>query len=253
MKPAFQMNLIFLALIASASVEAQASEWDFQLEPYLMTSSIKGDAGVGKLPQSDVDVGFDAIWENLESAAMLHFEAHHESGWGMAFDYGYMDLGKKVKNDVGTLNTEVRQGVFEGMAMYRTQFEHGTLDYFGGVRWWDNDLELELSSQAYPDAAFYRDTKADWVDLVVGARWIGKINEEWNYLAQLDVGGFGAESDFTSSTQMGVQYKMTESMTLDLKYKATWVDYAGGTQGETDYFQYDTVTKGAVVGLIVDF
>jgi hypothetical protein len=42
-------------------------------------------------------------------------------------------------------------------------------------------------------------------------------------------------------------------MTLDLKYKATWVDYDEGQQGQVDYFAYDTVTHGVVIGLMFKF
>ena len=35
-----------------------------------------------------------------------------------------------------------------------------------------------------------------------------------------------------------------------MQYKATVVDYEGGTKGEPGYLAYDTVTHGPMLGLI---
>jgi len=68
-----------------------------------------------------------------------------------------------------------------------------------------------------------------------------------------DIGGIGMESKFTSNIDVGLQYKMTDLMTLDIKYKATCVNYESGKSGQVDHFQYDTVTHGPIIGLIFNF
>lgn len=236
------------------STKTLADEWKYQLEPYVMITSIKGEASIGRITGAEVDVDFDTILDNLESAAMLHFEAHHVSGWGLAFDYGYMDLGGKIRNNNGSYaNVEVRQGVLEALGVYRQKLSNGTLDYFAGIRWWDNDLEVDIQISALPGDGLKREVKAGWVDPVVGVRWLSDINKNWTFQAQADVGGFGVESEFTSSIAAGVQYKMSDSMTLNMKYKGTWVDFEEGEAGDKDYFQYDTITHGPVIGLIFNF
>ena len=43
-------------------------------------------------------------------------------------------------------------------------------------------------------------------------------------------------------------------MTLDMKYKASWVDYENDTAtGEVGYFQHDTITHGPILGLAFNF
>ncbi|MEY8213010.1 MAG: hypothetical protein RPR97_00865, partial [Colwellia sp.] len=164
-----------------------------------MASTIEGDAGIGRVTGADVDVNFDTILENLEFGAMLHFEAHHESGWGLTIDYGFMDLGGKVSNDNGSYaNVEIRQGVLEALGIYRHKLSNGTLDYFAGIRWWDNDLEVDIQISALPGDGLKREVKADWVDPIIGVRWLSEISKKWTFQAQVDVGGFGVESEFTS-------------------------------------------------------
>jgi hypothetical protein len=49
--------------------------------PYFWFLSIDGDLTV-KGQESDVDVGFDKIWDELNIAAMLEFEAR-KGRWGL--------------------------------------------------------------------------------------------------------------------------------------------------------------------------
>jgi hypothetical protein len=254
MKKTFKLSLISIMAASVYSVSLSAQEWTYQLEPYLMVTSIEGNASIGRATGVDVDVDFGTILDNLESAAMVHLEAHHNSGWGVALDYGYMDLGSKKSNENdSSANAEVRQGVLELLALYRNKLANGYVDYFAGIRWWDNNIGLSITTSALPGDGFIREVKSDWVDPVVGIRWMRNINQDWTFIAQADVGGFGIESDFTSSVQTGVQYKISDLMVLNVKYKATWVDFEEGGKGGSEYFQYNTVTHGSVIGLIFNF
>jgi hypothetical protein len=251
MKDKIKLGLLLLATTAYSS-GVYASEWNYQLEPYLMVTSIKGDATIGRTNQTNVDIDFGTILDNLDAAAMLHFEAHHNSGWGVMFDYGFMDLsGNKVSANGNSVDVGVRQGVLELQALYRNKLSNGYLDYFAGVRWWDNNIDVALKLS--PVIGVEKEIEADWVDPVIGARWLRDLNDKWTFLAQVDVGGFGITSDFTSSVQSGLLYKINDFMTVDLKYKATWVDYEEGSTGKDGYFQYDTITHGTVIGLAFNF
>lgn len=248
------LSSLLLSAIGAYSLGVSAQEWNYQLEPYLMVTSIKGDATIGRINADDVDVDFGTILDNLDAAAMVHFEAHHNSGWGVVFDYGFMDLGGNKKNVNGSsADVGIRQGVLELQALYRNKLSNGSLDYFAGVRWWDNDIDVDLNFSALPGDGLVKNVKSDWLDPVIGVRWIRNIDDKWTFLAQADIGGFGISSDFTSSVQSGVMYRINELMTVDLKYKATWVDFEEGNTGQQDYFQYDTVTHGAVIGLAFNF
>ena len=251
-------NKVLLSLLLSAmgtySTVVSADEWSYQLEPYLMVTSINGDATIGRTNEADVDVDFGTILDNLDAAAMVHFEAHHNSGWGVVFDYGFMDLGGDKTNTNGnSTDVSIRQGVLELQALYRNKLSDGFLDYFAGVRWWDNDIDVTLDFAIRPENNFKKEVEADWIDPVIGVRWIRNIDDKWTFLAQADVGGFGLGSDFTSSVQSGVMYNISDLMTLDLKYKATWVDYEEGSAGQQGYFRYDTITHGTVIGLAFNF
>jgi hypothetical protein len=230
-------------------------DWSYEIEPYVLFSSIEGDASIGRAVGADVDVNFDTILDNLDAGGMLHFEAHHNSGWGYVLDYGFMDLGSDVSGPRGgVVDASVRQGVFKALAVRRYQLSDSRLDYTVGVaRWWDNDIDVTVDLAVLP-GTLDLEVEEDWVDLVLGVRWLNNLNQDWKFLLQGDLGGFGQESGFTTSMQVGALYQLNDEWVLDLKYKATWVDYENEeSKGQPGYFAYDTVTHGPLVGIIYKF
>jgi len=256
-------SLIFLSLIASMvnaggnimevttvveeSKMEESSKWSYELEPYLMFTKIQGDASLGRIDLNDIEVPFKTIWDNLELGAMAHFEGHHDSGWGFTVDYGFMDLGKQHTGILnGLTEAGVRQSVLEIMGLYRQTLDvDSSIDYMAGIRRWDN--KIEVTHTLLNPIEFER--KVSWIDAVVGARYNHKLNENWGFYMTGSLGGAGFESDYTASVGTGVKYALSESMELDLQYKATWVDYEEGTVGTSGYFKYDTVTHGPIIGL----
>jgi len=230
-----------------------AKDWSFQIEPYVMGTTIEGDASIGRVTGADVDVDFGDILEVLDIAAMAHFEAHHTSGWGVVLDYGFMVLRDDLAGPRdGVVGAKLRQGVLEALLVRRVQSGGGQLDFLAGMRWWDNDIDVTVDPSALPGTAIF-EVEEDWVDLVVGARWAKPLNDSWTFQLRGDLGGLGLESDFTASVSTGVHYQLNKLVTLDLLYKATWVDFEAGTAGQAGYFAYDTVTHGPILGCIFNF
>jgi hypothetical protein len=56
-----------------APIPSFAQGWSYQFEPYIMVTSIKGDAGVGRVEGIDIDVDMSDILEVLEMAFVGHF------------------------------------------------------------------------------------------------------------------------------------------------------------------------------------
>jgi len=250
------INKILLSALAAGSLAlaanpANADEWSFKIEPYILGVTIDGDAGIGRVTGADVDVEFGDILDSLDLGGFLGFEARHESGWGVALDYAFMDLsGDRTSPRGGVLEGDVFQGVFEALLVKGTESGDAQLDYFAGVRWWNNEVDVVIDPVLLPGTAS-RSVDEDWVDLVIGARWINPISEKWSFLLKGDVGGGGA--DFTYAGDIGFRYRFGESTELDLRYKALAVDYETGTPGQPGYFMYDTITHGPIIGLVFNF
>jgi len=246
-----RFSALAAGILALAANPANADNWSFQIEPYLLGVTIDGDAGIGRLTGVDVDVNTSDIFDNLDLAFMVHFEAQHANGWGMMVDYAFMDLSKDVTGPRGgVLDADLFQGVFEAMLMKGVGSGDAQLDLFAGVRWWDNEVEVLIDPVLLPGTAS-RKVEEDWVDLVVGARWINPISEKWSLMLKGDIGGGGA--DFTWLAHAGFRWRFGKTTELDMSYKALAVDYETGIPGQPGYFMYDTITHGPVIGLVFNF
>jgi hypothetical protein len=221
----------------------EVSAWNFELSPYLAMSNVSGNSGV-VTSAAPFELHFDDILKTLEFGVAAHFEAHHNSGWGLWIDYNYASLGGT--GDAGILTLDVKQSVFEGYGMYRQTLENGTFDYMAGIRRWNLKMDATLAGR--PNL---NDTNNDWVDFVVGARWTTNLSENWKFYVRGDIGA--GESDFTATAATGVKYVINEWLDIDLQYKALWVDYETGTLGTLNYLRYDTLTQGPIIGLNFKF
>ena len=235
----------FLIMLVFPALSLAADKWEFIIAPYALVPYIDGDTSVGRVEGAELDVGPKDIIENLDLGAMIQLEAHHESGYGISLAYNFMDLGGGATDPSGmvSLDADIYQGILEGYGIYRVNTDRGPLDFYGGVRWWDMDVEIKINSSQVVD------NNADWVDPVVGLRWMPQIADNWHLILKGDIGGFGAASDFTWNLQGGIIWDATDYLSLVFQYRALSVDYSTGTVGTPDRFAYDTITHGPLFGL----
>jgi len=249
-------RLLLVPIIASsflhAEEEVKPSSWSYDIQLYMLAVWIKGDSQLGRLPQADVDVTPSDIFSNLNMGGMAHIEAHQRKGFGVWFDYAFMDLGidSETGNGLVEAQTGVYQGILEAFATYRVPLKVGTIDYFGGVRWWHNNFELDLN---FANQNLSDSKTIDWYDPIIGVRWIYPISEDWNFKARGDIGGFSIGSKFTSAVELGAMYDITESWQVDVRFKSLWVDYEEGTEGTRGRFTYKTVNYGPIIGITYRF
>ena len=144
-----------------------------------MGSNINGDAGIGRVAGVDVSVDTSDILEDLELGAMVHGEALNANGLGVMVDYAFMRLGDDLAGPLGGVtNVTVRQGVLEAFAFQRQQRGDDYYDLYAGVRWWDNDMDVNVSTVVLPGSPT-ANVEEDWVDPVIGGRYLRPVNERW--------------------------------------------------------------------------
>ncbi len=243
------ITVVLAVFAASAAFAGDEQTWTFEIEPYLLGANIQGDSSIGGLSDVPIDIDFRKILETLDAGGMLHFEMRHRSGWGLWLDYGLMDLKQDRSGpaDILVAGGGVRQVVFEACAQYRRRLGGGTIDYFGGVRWWDNDYHFTITVPNLDPVRWSR--SEDWIDPVIGVRWIHPLGEHWDIRLRGDIAGFGVGSDFSSALSIGTFWTISRVVQLDFTFKALWVDYETGSRGDSDYFTYDTVTFGPILGV----
>lgn len=248
-----QMALV-VGLGCLSDLAAASENWEFMVEPYMLATSIGGDAAIGRVGEVDVDVDFDTILDNLDAALLVHAEAVHNSGWGIWFDYGLMDLKGDTRTvRDGRLDVRVKQAVTELAAIYRIPLDPNgeSWDIIFGARHWENELRLKVAPPAGPVDQFTLRTEPGWTDAFVGGRYRTPLNEDWSFYVYGDIGA--GEADFTGAARLGVEYAFNNTWEIDLAYKGLWVDYEEGRQRQAGHFIYDTLTHGPIVGLKIHF
>jgi len=66
------------------------SPWEFRLQPYAWLTAIDGSTGPERFT-ADIDAGFDDVFDVLDMAAALQFEARR-GRWGFIADAFYAEL-----------------------------------------------------------------------------------------------------------------------------------------------------------------
>ncbi|MGF1688167.1 hypothetical protein L4C36_15980 [Photobacterium japonica] len=248
-----------LASLLLASVTAHAEDvpsqhppqWQHSLEIYALALNIRGDSTIGNI-STDIDIDPAFIMDHLDMGAMLRLEGIYQGRWGYYIDYSFMDLSGDTDavfdTDLNLLkgDVDIRQGVLEAKGFKRYHYHFGSIDYMAGIRWWDNDIDAKL----FTAGGVINKSKSldeNWVDYLVGVRWINQLNKDWRFHASLDI-GLSKDTNFTSSLLTGVYYQMNQWSELNIAYKSTWVDY-----DNADNFAYNTASQGFLAGVIFHF
>ncbi len=251
----FLVTILMVLPVTLASAENTKTDknWEFLITPYAMLANINGDASVGRTNGGDVDVSTSDILDNLELAAMIRLEGIYKQKWGLAFDYGFMDLEKESSGPLnGVITAGTRQTIIEIFGFRRVPADFGKFDIYAGARRWRNKVHLVLDPSFWPGAVSTT-VNESWWDGFVGARAFFDVAPKWTFLLRGDIGGLGLSSDFTAFGLAGIMYHITDTISLDIEYNALWVDYETGTANTKGHFAYDTVTHGPVIGMVFKF
>lgn len=224
--------------------------WEFRITPYAWLTAIDGTTGPIGFP-ADIDAGFDDVFDVLEMAAALQFEAR-TGRWGFMADVFYAELGNSGVLP-GPLQTNVdvsfEQFLGEFVVFYRVaESEQNFVDLYAGVR--HNSLSIDLlatSTGTLLPIGATRSADKSWTDPIIGVRSQWEINDSWYLAAKGDIGGFGVDSDFTWNIQGSVGYRFNDTVSLEVGYRYFDTDYSGGG------FSYDVAQSGALIGLNFTF
>lgn len=225
----------------------ETEKWKFNLVPfYLWAMGMNGGATIGE-DVSQIDVDFDEITDNLEAVFIVHFEGMHESNFGFLTDLNYVGLGGSQSLPGNTtLDVDMDMTIAEFSGLYRIQSEEDAFDLIAGVRYVKIDMGLNITSGT-PINGLNLSPQIDWMDPLIGARWMRDINEEWSLLVRGDIGGFGVSSDFTWQALGLVEWKPYEHTSFIAGYRVLDLDYEEGSGAK--YFRYDVRSQGPLVGV----
>lgn len=198
---------------------AEAGGWSFRLTPYLWLPGIKGTSGAEGGAQSDIDLGFGSLIDNVDLAFMGSFEAR-KSRWSIVADVVYVQASAESSASVpvpitplSPLSVNVDADV-EAMAALLSLLgsynirdtDEGRLDVIAGARYFDVEFAFGLGINAGKVAASTDVSPSmSGVDGVIGVKGHFALSSKWYlpYYAEVGTG----KSDFTWQALTGFGYR----------------------------------------------
>ena len=249
---AFSALILGTSLSNQAFAETDNDTWT-EVGGYLLAVSIDGDTTMSNV-ETDLDVSFGDILENLDLAAMAFVE-HRRGKWSFMMDGLFMDLSSDstiASNGTLQVNTDadVFQGMVAGFVGYRffdKDYDQGNLgiDVLGGVRYNDVDVELDVNASALGlTTAASRKSGDEWLDAVVGLRGQYTHNNGWGASGWVDIG----EGEDSSSYQIAgfVNYSFENNIRAYGGYRLYAMDYEDGAGAS--HFAIDADYAGPMIG-----
>ncbi len=242
--------LLFISVsCASSSTFAKeaehGSDWSFDLAPfYFWGVNISGDQSIGPV-SNPLTVEFSDIFDNLDAAFIVHFEGVYKSKWGFLVDVNYLDLENKesLANSL-TRKIDLDLTLSEVSAYHRWILNEHKLDFILGLRY--TSVNNKIGILGGPNLI---DGTQDWLDPLVGGRWIWGFADNWSLIVRGDVGGFQVGSNFSWQTVGIVEWQPFKYASFLAGYRAIGMDYEDGNIRDRNYFNFDATLHGPVIGL----
>lgn len=238
--------LLLLFLVPGVSA-AQEGEW--LVAPYIWASDVSWDLAAG--PAGGID--FDGIVDKLDGAGLIRIE-YVRNKLGFTLDYISMSLsdGRGFTTPgplpIGiNVRAEVDLKVLEVGAFYRPSASDSGVDYLIGIRDTDNDATLLVTPTNAPTERI--DTNAGFTDVFLGARYLHRINDSWDFSARGDY-GFG-DSDGTLNLIAGVGWRSSGVFGMSLLYRHMEMEFDQTVDGEAATSELDM--SGPMLGFLFRF
>ena len=240
--------VVLVLAVSGMAPPSRAAGWDYDLALYLWALGMDGSATVRGV-ESDIDLSFSDILEDLEMAFATHFEANkRESSWGWFFDLFYSSLGNNLERPQGEF--DMNMAYVEAAGTYKTGRDFQLL---AGVRYVTMDLELNFDPRVPLPPMIPTRVEGDqsWADLMLGGQLKKDIGKRWRFWGRADLAGFGLTdgTDLTWNLVLMGQVKVARRIGLILGYRWFEIDY----ENKDDAFGFDVRQAGPVLALNYSF
>jgi hypothetical protein len=224
--------------ITATPASAQSQEWSGQVTLYGWGAGVTGDfTPFTGAPTLSFDKSLSEILEDLDAAFfatalvrrgdfVLFGDLTHTS----SSRAGLVPPGAPASGELTIRSLTLAAG---------RRFDTGGgshVDLLGGFRAWSLDGRVSV-----PLAGIDIAPGSDFVDPIIAMRGSAPISDRWSLLGYIDVGGFGAGSDFTWQAAVTANYQATDNLYLSFGWRHLYLDYSDN----------GTLFEGAMTGPVI--
>ena len=246
----FKIGLFFLATavimaITMPTTAVADDDWDFLIAPfYLWALDINGTQGFGT-GAIDLDMKFEDIYPDLETIFTVHFEGVKDQKWGFIVDLSFVDIASTEVVGPATVKSGMTAPVYELDGIYRLGEDRHLIDLLLGLRYYKVENSAAFTGGPSPPAGLSFDKSFDWVDGVVGARYLWNFSPKWHLILRGDVATGGSDLALNGSALF--QWQPWEVVGFLGGYRVMDIDYEDGSGA--DRIVYDIQQAGPILAV----
>jgi hypothetical protein len=244
-----KIGLAFLVLGMLTPVTALAQQANWLVAPYIWASDVGWDIS----SRGSGNVAFSDLVDKIDGAGIIRVEYVQEA-FGLTFDYVGMSLsdGRRITTPgPGEIDIDIRAGVdmtvFEGGVFWRPSRTDSGVDVLAGLRNVDVDSNLIVTPGDTQPQRF--DTDSSFTDVYIGARYLHRLTEAWDFSIRGDY-GFGG-SDGALNVVAGVGWRSRGTFGMTLAYRHFTFDVDKRIEGEPATNEFDFT--GPALGFLFRF
>jgi opacity protein-like surface antigen len=234
--------IIVGCLLSGFLTTASAAEkrgWETSITPYFWAINMEGDVGIDNIGTVPIDVDFDDVTDNLESAFALAIEVRKDNRWIFLVDGQYLGLGTEETSSLGVTKEIDLDGYMLGAFVGYRMGTEVFFDILAGARFVKQEVEINIPQLGS------RSRSENWADALGGLRIIVPFTQQ---IGVSCVGLVGAgDSNLTWEVLPLVYWNITEHIGLKAGYRYLSYDF------DKDEFIYDVDTDGFIAGVTVKF
>jgi hypothetical protein len=239
------------------------SEWRFIAQSHWwLPLRIKGDVTSGTT-STNLDITLSDIFDDLKMVVEGGFELSKDE-WSFLVWGVYFNIATDVDTDVsgvGNFDTAIdfKATIVDMAGAYRVadwpmgDSETATwgLDLLAGIMVWDVEVDIHERGPLGFDPMVVEDD--NWVDPIIGGRFVFNFSEELNASLRGEVGGFdiGSGSTLTWNITVMAEYKLASNVGLALGFRYLDLDWSKGS-GDSK-LEYDLAIYGPIIGVSIHF
>ena len=241
------LALVFVSARAKAEEASTGDGWDWMLAPlYLWAVDISGTQGfgIGNVP---VDMKFEDVFKDLETIFTVHFEGIKNEEWGFLLDLSYIDVeSTETVGPSESITSGLTAPIYELDGIYRLGEGPHLFDLLLGLRYYQVENSASFSSGfPPPKGGSTFDKRFNWVDGVIGARWLWNFTPKWHLIVRGDMAAGG--SDLALNGSVLVQWQPWKVVGFLGGYRILDIDYEDGS-GD-DRIVYDMQQAGPLLAV----
>jgi hypothetical protein len=205
----------------------------------MWATGLHGSSTIGRI-ETDIDISFGDILDDLKIGAMLDFRAEYGRGAVQAnLVYALME-SEEIAGPF-QVKAEPSLVIIEFDGRYKMT-EHWEL--LGGVRAYIIDVDINVTGPL----GFSLNPRETWVDPMLGAAFSYPFTDRWSINGRGDIGGFGVGSDFSWQVSAFFDYRFGKSKRHSLVLGWRHLDWDYKADGGGRNFELDTYMTGPIIG-----